>query len=236
MVHHNHSNGSRIGIAVLAGVMLLLICVSGAMAADPAVTITVTKWNIPPLAPTDFEIQQTGIDSANITWTMGKSANITIIRVSTNGYPFSPLDGDAVYSGNATYVEVNGLDLTTYVYYYRAWSQNEYGTSTDYAQATIGSGGMAGADMSELIDYLEELIGGPMGIVNMFFVMALVGFGFWKKGWLRVLLATGVIIWGVFFMEYDIKVAAPLMAIGSFLFFTGIMNLITRYRASRDEA
>ena len=232
---HCGSRNARLGL--LIGILLLLLCASGVMAADPTVSITVTKWNIPPLAPTHFTITQTALHSANITWNMGTAANITIIRMDTSGYPFSVFDGDAVYSGNGTYVEVDGLELTTYTYYIRAWSQNEYGTSTGYAQGTIGvpaSGGAA--DMSELITYLENLIGGPMGITSMFFAIALVGFAFWKKGWIRVVLAVCIIIWGVFAIPLDIKVAAPLLGIGSVLFFTGILNEIQKSRESTEEA
>lgn len=138
MVHSRNGNTRIIGL--LLGLVLLMLCVSGVSAADPAVNITVTKWNIPPLAPTNFQITQTALDAINITWTMGTAANITIVRGSTSGYPFSVLDGDAVYSGNLTYVEVSGLDLDANTYYYRAWSQNEYGTSSGYAEDSIGSG------------------------------------------------------------------------------------------------
>ena len=215
--------------------MLLAICASGALAADPVVSITVTKWAIPPLAPEDFQITETGVGSINVTWTKGTAANITIIRMSTAGYPFSIYDGTDVYSGNGTYVEVSDLALGTYTYYFRAWSQNEYGTSTGYAQASVGTGATTSADMSELIDYLETLFGGPMGISSMVFAIALVGFGFWKKGWIRVLVAICIIVWGAFAMDYDIKVAAPLIAIGSVLFFMGTLKLIANYRAAREE-
>ena len=214
---------------------LSLIGLVGIVSADPAVTITVTKWNIPPLAPTDFEIEQTGASSANITWVKGTAANITIIRGSTSGYPFSIFDGDAVYSGNSTYVEVGTLDLGLYTYYYRAWSQNEYGTSTLYAQASIGIGAAPSADVSALTAMIISLIEGPMGIVNMMFAVALMGFAFWKKSWVRVVLSMALIIWGIFAMEYDIKIAGPLIGIGTVLFIMATMNLIGRRREQREQ-
>lgn len=223
-----------LGALILA---LLLIGFAGTvMAADPTVTITVTKWSQAPLAPTDFEIEQTGASSINITWVKGTAANITIVRGSTNGYPFSIFDGDAVYSGNGTYVEVGGLGLSTYTYYYRAWSQNEYGTSTTYAQASIGAEAEAGVDVSALTALVVSLIEGPTGIVNMMFAVAIMGFGFWKRSWIRVMLAVGLIIWGVFAMPYDIKVAAPFIGIGFILFILGIFQTITAYREAREEA
>lgn len=215
---------------------LLLIGFAGIVSADPTVTITVTKWNVPPLAPTDLEIEQTGASSINITWAKGTAANITIIRGSTGGYPFSIFDGDDIYSGNGTYVEVDGLALNTYTYYYRAWCQNEYGTSTGYTQASIGVEAEAGTDVSALLAMILSLIEGPLGIINMMFAVALMGFGFWKKSWIRVILSLALIIWGVFAMPYDIKIAAPFIGIGAVLFIMGISQIITVSREASAEA
>jgi len=215
---------------------LLLIGLAGIVSADPTVTITVTKWNVPPLAPTNLEIEQTGASSINITWTKGTAANITIIRGSTSGYPFSIFDGDDIYSGNGTYVEVGGLGLSTYTYYYRAWCQNEYGTSTGYTQASIGVEAEAGTDVSALLAMILSLIEGPLGIINMMFAVALMGFGFWKKSWIRVILSLALIIWGVFAMPYDIKIAAPFIGIGAVLFIMGISQIITVSREASAEA
>ena len=169
----------------MLALLLLAICASGALAADPVVSITVTKWAIPPLAPEDFEIEQTALHSINITWTMGTAANITIVRSSTDGYPFSIYDGDAVYSGNLTYVEVDSLDLTNYTYYFRAWCQNEYGTSTGYAQATIGHGAADDDDSSTTGILTFSLTGEDFGLLEMLLVLALIGFALWKRSWIR---------------------------------------------------
>jgi hypothetical protein len=222
-------------LGALIAALLLVGSAVTALAADPSITITVTKWNIPPLAPTHFEIEQTGVSSINITWAKGTAANITIIRGGTNGYPFSIFDGDAIYSGNETYVEVGSLDLALYTYYYRAWSQNEYGTSLTYAQATIGTGAAPSADVSALTALILSLVDGPMGIINMMFAVALMGFGFWKKSWIRVALSLALIIWGVFAMPYDIKVAAPFIGIGFILFIMGIAQIITISNEARTE-
>jgi hypothetical protein len=69
---------------------------------------------------------------------MGVSANRTIIRGKENGYPSGITDGYLVYNGTGTSVTVEGLSLTTTQYCYRAWSENGYGVSLDYAQAQIG--------------------------------------------------------------------------------------------------
>ena len=77
---------------------------------------------------------------------------------------------------------------------------------------------------------------GPLGIPQMIIILALMGFALWKQGWLRVILSLCLIIWGVFAIESDIKVAAPLLAIGSVLFFMGILNEIQKSRSSTEEA
>lgn len=93
-------------------------------------------------APTNFTITRTGTNSINITWERGPSATLTVIRGSTDGYPEDVTDGYLVYSGNSTFVEVDGLSLNFDKYYYRAWSWNEYGYSEDYAEDWIGGNAM----------------------------------------------------------------------------------------------
>jgi hypothetical protein len=233
MVHNRH----RITIGLLCGVALLLLCASGVLAADPSVTITVSKWMQAPLAPTNFTITELSATSINITWTMGVAANSTIIRADTSGYPWTVLDGNAIYSGNATYVVVEGLSLTDTCYYFRAWSENEYGTSATYAQDSIGDCEPAvSADLSALMALITGLIEGPTGIVNMMFAVALMGFAFWKKGWLRVMMAASLIIWGTFMTAYDMKIAAPFIAVGTILFLMAIFKLIGDYREDRERA
>ena len=148
MVYNRHRS---IAIGLLCGAALLLLCAGGVLAADPAVTITVSKWAQVPLEPTNFTITELSATSINITWTMGVAANSTIIRGGTTGYPWTVLDGTPVYSGNATYVVVNDLDLAGTCYYIRAWSENEYGTSTTYTQASAGYCGGGIINMSELV-------------------------------------------------------------------------------------
>jgi uncharacterized membrane protein HdeD (DUF308 family) len=76
----------------------------------------------------------------------------------------------------------------------------------------------------------------PLGLPQMIIILALMGFSLWKQGWLRVILSLCLIVWGAFAMSYDIKIAAPLLAIGTVLFIMGIMKLISNYRESREEA
>ena len=80
----------------------------------------------------------------------------------------------------------------------------------------------------------DMLIGLPLGIPDIVFMLALVGFAIWKKGWISVILTICIIIWGAFAMRYDIKVATPLITIGTVLFVMGIMNLIGRMREKRE--
>jgi len=158
-----------------------------------------------PLAPTDFTITQIGYNTYKISWTKGIGADTTIVRASETGYPSSVADGYPVYSGNGTWVIVDGLNPDMTTYFYRAWSENEYGYSLDYA---------------------ETVLGNPLGISQLIFAMGLVGFALWKKGWIRILLALCVITWGAFAMPYDVKIAASLVAVGTILFVISIINIM----------
>lgn len=80
------------------------------------------------------------------------------------------------------------------------------------------------------------VFGNPVGLPQVIFVLGLLGFALWKTHWIRVLLSICLIIWGVFAMPYDIKIAAPLVAIGTMLLVMGTMNMISQYRQSREEA
>ncbi len=162
-----------------------------------------------PLAPTDLTITQSGPSSITITWTKGTGANTTIIRASADGYPTSVTDGYQAYSGNSTSVTINGFAFDMTASYFRAWSHNLYGYSPDYAQGSVGN---------------------PIGLPAIIFAVGLCGFALWKKDWIRVLLAICIIIWGAFAMPYDIKVAAPLFAVGTVLFVMGTLRIIQARR------
>ncbi|MBV6343094.1 hypothetical protein HWQ67_18575, partial [Candidatus Magnetobacterium casensis] len=51
-----------------------------------------------------------------------------------------------------------------------------------------------------------------------------------KTGWIRIILSICIIIWGVFAMDSDIKVAAPLLGVGTMLFIMEVTNLIKQGR------
>lgn len=65
----------------------------------------------------------------------------------------------------------------------------------------------------------------PIELPEILFIVALCGFALWKKNWLRIPLSVGIIIWGVFTLPYDIKLAGPLVALGSILFIAGIIRV-----------
>jgi len=68
------------------------------------------------------------------------------------------------------------------------------------------------------------------GIPQMVVIIALLGFALWKQGWFRVILSISIIAWGAFAMSYDIKIAAPLIGIGTILFLAGTFRLIQQSR------
>jgi hypothetical protein len=73
----------------------------------------------------------------------------------------------------------------------------------------------------------------PIGIPEIILVIALLGFALWKRGWIRALLSICIIIYGVFYMPYDIKIAAPLVAVGTMLF---IQAILTQIQQAREKA
>jgi len=72
--------------------------------------------------------------------------------------------------------------------------------------------------------------GSATGILNTLFVLALLFFALWKTGWIRIVLSICIIIWGAFAMDSDIKVAAPLLGVGTMLFIMEVMNQIKQSR------
>ena len=65
--------------------------------------------------------------------------------------------------------------------------------------------------------------------------MALLFFALWKKGWIRIVLSVCIVIWGVFYIRYDIKIAAPLIVAGSMLFIEAILRQIQKSREQISE-
>jgi len=91
-----------------------------------------------PLAPTDFTITKTGVDEVTLTWTTGTYAATTRIMVKEDNYPVDTADGYVVYDGALETATLDGLDLTYNTYYFRAWSHNDTGYSTDAAEGQTG--------------------------------------------------------------------------------------------------
>ena len=77
------------------------------------------------------------------------------------------------------------------------------------------------------------MITGEIGIAEVILVLGLMGFALWKTSWIRILLSVCIIIWGAFFIPYDIKIAAPLIAVATVLFIQAILKQI---RQAREQA
>jgi hypothetical protein len=173
-----------------------------------------------PSAPLNFRVTQASPNSVNLTWEKGIGAETTVIKCSESGYPGTIDDGYLVYNGTGTSAVVENLLLPSVAYYFRAWSQNPYGTSLDYAEGSIGS-----SPMLAMLSWLQSLVEGPTGIVNIMFTIGLMVFALWKKGWIRIILALSLTIWGAFMIGYDPKIGAPFIAVGAFLIASGIIQL-----------
>jgi len=74
------------------------------------------------------------------------------------------------------------------------------------------------------------LTGDAIGLSEIVFILGLCAFALWKTGWIRTVLSICIIIWGVFAMPYDIKIAAPLTSVGVILFIIAVLNHIKQYR------
>ena len=91
-----------------------------------------------PLAPTNFQAEQTGINQVTLNWTMGLYATNTTIRARENDPPTSRIEGYEVYTGNGTSVNVTMAINEHTTYGFSAWSVNPIGYSIGYATTTIG--------------------------------------------------------------------------------------------------
>jgi len=80
-------------------------------------------------------------------------------------------------------------------------------------------------------DVSVVVVPNPVGIPEVILVVALLTFAIIKKGWIRMMLAVCIVIWGAFFVSYDIKMAAPCLAVGAVLF---IQALLTQIQAARE--
>lgn len=91
-----------------------------------------------PGAPTSFDVTDSGGADISITWNLGPNATKTMIRVSRDHYPTDIADGEQVYFDTGTSTTDTGYSLDNTTYYFRAWSWNATGYSTDYAEDRIG--------------------------------------------------------------------------------------------------
>lgn len=96
------------------------------------------------------------------------------------------------------------------------------------AGALLSTPAMAQSDISVVV------VPNPIGIPEAIIVVALLTFTILRKGWIRILLSVCIIIWGAFFISYDVKIAAPLLAVGSVLFVQGIMAQIQQSKEAAE--
>ena len=125
-----------------------------------------------------------------------------------------------------------GYDTMSYPVYYSS------ANVTVNASAHVDSDEIWGVNMSGYTDtatfggILNDIFGGNMKelLVFLLFPMGLLGFALWKRGWLRILLSICIIIWGIYAVSYDIRIAVPFIAIGPILFIQEIISQIQHAR------
>jgi hypothetical protein len=69
-----------------------------------------------------------------------------------------------------------------------------------------------------------------LSLVQLVLVLAVCGFALWQRGWIRIVLSLCIIIWAVFTLQYDVKIAGTLIALGTLLFFEGILGKVNQAR------
>jgi hypothetical protein len=149
------------------------------------------------------------------------------------------------YGYGSESVQIMFINSTTNYYTNNYTIFNNYTTNNNYTYITQNITGnftasdVWGANMSSYPDGntfggLLASFGGTMGLAQIILIVALLGFALWKKGWLRILLSVGIIIWGAFAMSYDIKIAAPLLAVGLVLFIEAIIRQIQHAREATE--
>lgn len=74
-----------------------------------------------------------------------------------------------------------------------------------------------------------------MGWPQLIFIIGILGFALWQKGWIRLVLSVCLVIWGTYALSYDVKIAAPLLIAGGLLFIDTSIRLINEYR-SHEQA
>ena len=74
-----------------------------------------------------------------------------------------------------------------------------------------------------------------LNLVQLVLVLAICGFALWQRGWIRILLSVCILIWAVWTLQYDVKIAGTLIALGTLLFFQATMAKIANSRAEIRE-
>lgn len=87
-----------------------------------------------PNAPTGLSATALNNTTISLTWVKGTGANNTMIRQKTGGYPTSVIDGSLVYNSTGTTTSNSSLAPGT-LYYFRAWSYTQYGTSHKWSDS-----------------------------------------------------------------------------------------------------
>lgn len=150
-------------------------------------------------------------NSANVTLTLWTSAGTKVLD-SVNMTYITGSNG--IYSYNLTSPETEGFYLaeicsTNPV----AYSSGQIHVSAEEADAEVD----------------------PFGMPQVLFAVGFCIFAFWKRGWLRIILSICVVLWGMYALPYDIKIAAPLIGVGFVLFIIGVLRIIESYRQGDEQ-
>lgn len=155
--------------------------------ADVTVYFTPIGGGAPP--PLSFTLTYIDDYKVKMDWTLGGTANNTMVRVKDNGYPRGPADGYLVYYGSAFSANDTAVDYYNFLgkKYYAAWTDNK--TSDDdpnwgwsFSPVLAELEGPAVSDLVVQVANFNILLEGMKAqYLALFLMLALFVIALWRK-------------------------------------------------------
>lgn len=169
----NWSNGDDLGFGLIANTNIYKTLRFYAYEQDgltysAKLTIIYTEIINEASCPDNFNITQTGIDSALLSWDSMTYSDYAVIMGSYDSQPTDNLTGYLIYSDNATSVNVTGMDLNSTVYYFSLFNVFNNELADCYEIGSIGGDSMELA--VTLPSGVYALIGGIGFLLISFFI------------------------------------------------------------------
>lgn len=181
--------------------------------------------------PSNIVLTDIGLNSVNISWIKGPTANNTLIMGSRLEQPTSNNTGEIVYSGNLTSCVLTGVSLSIDNIKLSFWSELNGEYSPTYTTANIG-----GEDMEITLTSSEFTIAGLQQYIMMFIecilMIAFISFSFQHRDEIYIWIATGMVILLVAFdwWDYMLGLSVVLMGIAGYFFAWAVYESFRRHK------